>query len=187
MALDRDLCFKGGRQYLHSTTLFDDILALREDAPVQIDFRFHHKTGQQVRYVTAADIDPATPVVEVASWRDQHGELRVIERDAAIGCRTAYDEDALAGSFRYSGDRVWLPADVGTHSPIEAIVAGFKALLQKTVAGGDARLAFVRIRLSAVPRLPLEIRYSRRIGEFFQGDLRKDDAVVGQIFFGEWR
>ena len=187
MAHDRTLCFKGSRQYLHSTTLFDDIVLLRGPDVAGIDFTFKHKTGRQVSYVPAGQFDPAAGAVEVASWRDGRGEIRVVERDAAIDCRTDYDEDALARSFAYEAERVTLPAQIGGHSVIEAIVAAFKALLQRTVAGPESKLAFVRIRLSAVPQLPLEVRFSRRIGEFYQGDIRVDGRAVGQIFFGEWR
>jgi hypothetical protein len=187
MTADRQLCFKGTRQYLHSTTLFDDLIALRGDAAGPIDFRFEHKTAHQVRYVAADSAEVAALAVQVASWRDARGEIRVLEREAMIGCRTDYDEDGLARSFAYDGNVVAIPADVGGHSAIEAIVAGFKALLLRTVAGRDARLAFVRIRLAAVPQLPLQVRYSRRIGEFYQGDLVGEAGNVGQVFFGEWR
>jgi hypothetical protein len=187
MTPDRHLCFKGARQYLHSTTLFDDLLGLRGEAAGPIDFRFEHKTAHQVRYVAGDASVAAGDAVQVASWRDAGGEIRVLERDAMIDCRSDYDEDGLARSFAYDGNVVAIPADVGGHSAIEAIVAGFKALLLRTVAGGDARLAFVRIRLAAAPRLPLQVRYNRRIGEFYQGDLVGADGILGQIFFGEWR
>ena len=34
-----------------------------------------------------------------------------------------------------------------------------------------------------VPQLPLEIRFGRRIGEFYQGDLSRAGKPAGQIFF----
>lgn len=184
MELDRELAFKGGRTYLHSTTLFDDIVALRGPDIAEIDFRFNHKTGHQVRYQAAP---PANGEVGVGVWRDSHGQFHIVERDALVSRREPYDEDGLAATFAFDGQRVELPADVGGNSPIEAIVAGYKALLLRSVTAGTARLAFVRLRLSALPRLPLEIRYSRRIGEFFQGEVRQGGQPFGQIFFGEWQ
>lgn len=184
MELDRELAFKGGRTYLHSTTLFDDIVALRGPGVGGIDFRFNHRTGHQVCYQSAP---PVGEQVGVGIWRDSLGELHIVERDAAITQREAYDEDGLAAMFAFDGQRVALPAEVGGRSPVEAVVAGFKALLLRTVADADARLAFVRLRLPEVPRLPLDIRFSRRIGEFYQGDLSRAGKPAGQIFFGEWR
>jgi len=184
MELDRDLAFKGGRSYLHSTTLFDDIVALRGPGIREIDFRFNHKTGHQVRYKSAP---PAATEVGVGIWRDNLGEFHIVERDALITRHEPYDEDGFAATFAFDGQHVLLPADVGGHSMVEAIVAGFKALLLRTVADGTARLAFVRLRLRALPQLPLEIRFARRIGEFYQGDLSQAGQPVGQVFFGEWR
>lgn len=184
MELDRELKFKGARTYLHSTTLFDDIVALRGPGVGGIDFRFNHKTARQVRYQSAP---PAEGETGVGIWRDNLGQFHIVERDAPVTGREPYDEDALAAAFAFDGQRVELPPDVGENSTIEAIVAGYKALLLRTVAGDVARLAFVRLRLSRVPRLPLEIHFSRRIGGFYQGELRQDDQPAGQIFFGEWQ
>lgn len=182
--LDREMSFKGGRDYLHSTTLFDDLLQLLGAPGGAIDFKFDKRTGRQVSYQTE---QPVPGQVLVASWRDPRGTTFVVERDAAIVRSVAYDEDGLAQRFVFSTDSVALPGDVGGHSMIEAVVAGFKALLQRTVAGKSSKLAFVRLRLQSLPEVPLEIRFARRIGEFYQGDIRADGALVGQIFFGEWR
>jgi hypothetical protein len=184
MELERDLAFKGGRSYLHSTTLFDDIVALRGPGVREIDFRFNHKTGRQVRYKSAP---PTGAEVSVGIWRDNMGEFHIVERDVRITRHEPYDEEGLAATFAFDGRHVVLPADVGGHSTVEAIVAGFKALLLRTAADATARLAFVRLRLRALPQLPLEIRFSRRIGEFYQGDLFQAGQPVGQVFFGEWR
>lgn len=184
MALDRELAFKGGRDYLHSTTVFDDILALRGGDASGIDFRFNHRTAHAVRYQAQA---PGEGEVAVGSWRDDAGTLHVVERPDLIQARQPYDEDALAATFEYGDRSVAVPADLGGHSAIEAVVAGFKALLLRSVAQPGARLAFVRIRLPRAPRTPLQIRYSRRIGEFYQGDLSEDGQAAGQLWFGAWR
>lgn len=184
MNLDRDLHFKGSRTYLHSTTVFDDLLTLRSPGVKSVDFKFDKRTDRQVRYQSQAPGDDQQRVV--ASWRDGDGVVYVVERDAAIIESRPYDEGGLARSFAFDGQRVSLPADVGGHSLIEALVAGFKVLLQRTVAGSGAKLAFVRLRLSRIPTLPVDIRFSRRIGEFYQGDITADGQPVGQIFFGEW-
>lgn len=184
MELSRDLSFKGGRNYLHSTTVFDDILALRGRSIRGVDFRFNHKTDRQVCYQSAS---LAEGQVGVGTWRDDHGAFHIVERDAPITTRVPYDEDGLAANFVYEPGRVALPADVAPYSTIEAIVAGYKQLLLRSVVNLQGRLAFVRLRLPAIPALPLEIRFSRRLGEFYQGDLVKDCRPAGQIFFGEWR
>lgn len=184
MNLDRSLVFKGARTYLHSTSVFDDLLHLKGGAAGAVDFTFEKRTDRQVRYQSEP---PADADALVATWRDGGGTTTyIVEREAPITDAVAYDEDGLAQSFSFDASSVSLPAEVGGHSLIEALVAGFKALLQRTVAGKDAKLAFVRLRLTRWPGLPLEIRYSRRIGGFYQGDIIAGGKPVGQIFFGEW-
>lgn len=184
MRIDRELTFKGSRTYLHSTTVFDDLLRLQGEPAGALDFRFDRRTDRQVRYQS----DPPPAGGQVASWHDAAGgaTIYVVEGDEPITRAVPYDEDGLASRLTFADRHVELPAHIDDYSLIEAIVAGYKALLLRTVAPG-ARLAFVRLRLSRMPALPLEIHFSRRIGEFFQGDIRADGQPVGQIFFGEWR
>lgn len=184
MNLDREMSFKGGRTYLHSTTVFDDLVRLRNPGAGAIDFRFDRRTDRQVRYQFEP---PASGTLPVATWRDQEGTIYIVERGEAITGSVPYDEDGLANRFRFTGQSVTLPVDLDGNSLIEAVVAGFKALLQRTVADKASKLAFVRLRLSRLPTLPLEIRFSRRIGEFYQGDIHAGAEPVGQIFFGEWK
>jgi hypothetical protein len=184
MNLERNLPFKGGRTYLHSTTVFDDLLQLKGGVAGGLDFKFDRRTDRQVRYQSER---PANAATIVASWSDASGTTYVVERDAPITQTAAYDEDGLASGFDIGERQVAIPSQVGGHSLIEAIVAGYKALLKQTVAGSDAKLAFVRLRLSEWPTLPLDIHFTRRIGEFYQGDIRCGGRSVGQIFFGEWR
>lgn len=185
MNTEPDLPFKGGRDYLHSTTLFDHILGLREPS-ASVDFAFNRKTDRQVSLRSKPPVGDALPV---ASWKDDAGTLYVIEREAAITERRPYDEDGLAASFAYAADpaSVSIPADIGEHSRFEAVVAGFKAMLQRHVVPAATRLAFARIRLQRPLEGPLTIRYGRRMGHFHQGSIDADTGKVGQIFFGEWQ
>jgi hypothetical protein len=184
MELSRDLSFKGDRTYLAGTTVFDDIIVLRGSSIRGIDFRFNHKTDRQVCYQSAS---PAEGQISVGTWRDDQDFFHIVERDAPITARVPFNEDDLVENFVFEPGRVALPTDVAPNSTIEAIVAGYKQLLLRSVIDHQARLAFVRLRLPAILTLPLEIRFSRRLGDFYQGDLVKDRKPAGQIFFGEWR
>lgn len=178
-----DLPFRGDRDYLQSATLFDDILQWGGGRPRNIDFTFHKKTDRQVGYGAA----PQDESQLVAKWRDDDKVVFVVECDDPISLREGYDEKALVDRFSFGPDGVVVPTDIGDFSPMEAIVAAFKALLHRTVVPHKPKLVFVRVRLKSVPELPLEVRFSRRIGEFYQGEIRANAHSVGQIFFGEWR
>ena len=185
MNIDRQLHLRGNRDYLHSTTLFDDILSLRGNTVRQIDFIFNRKTGQQVSYC----FEPVgSDVAPVAVWRDEEATIYVVARDEPIDQSMSYDEPGLVARCEFAADgNVRIPADLGAFTVMEALVAAFKALLQRTVATHNPQVVFARIRLSKIPVLPLTIRYRRRIGEFYQGDILADGAGIGQIFFGEWK
>lgn len=184
MRLDRDFAFRGSRDYLHSTTVMNDLLRLRGGAPGGFDFRFDRRTDRQVRFQDEA---PAEGEVLVGTWRDAAGTVHIVERDARIERAEPYDEDGLAGRLEFDGNAVGLPAELPGYTPTEAIVAAFKALLRRGVAGAGAKVAFVRLACNAPPRLPLRIVFSRRLGDFFQGDIDASGKPVGRIHFGEWR
>lgn len=183
MELDRDLHFRGNRDYLQSATLFDDILACLPGVAGSIDFNFNKKTNRQVRYQAAP---PSDKDKLVATWRDGERTIHVVEREDAISERAPYDEESLVAKFSFTSEGVLVPSDIDGYSAIEAVVAAFKALLHRTVATHRPKLVFVRVRLRAVPEVPLKVRFGRRIGEFYQGDILVDDTPAGQIFFGEW-
>lgn len=184
MNLDRDLPFRGSRNYLQSATLFDDILLLRGDAVRSVDFKFNKKTDRQVHYQSAP---PEIESTSVAIWRDSEATIYVVEREQEIVESVPYDEEALVDRFAFKSTGVELPQDIGDYTMMEAIVAAFKALLHRTVVTDKPKVVFVRARLSQLPDFPVEVRYSRRIGEFYQGEIFSRSKAVGQIFFGEWK
>lgn len=183
--LDRTFEFRGTRNYLHSTSLFDDLIALRGGGGDvrDVDFRFHHKSGNQVSYVDA----PADGETVVAEWTDSRGKVFVVERPEPIVRSAPYDEPALGARLAVDGDCIRIPADIGPFTRIEALVAGFKLLLQRRFPETPRNYVFVRSRLRFLPEQAMDVCFARTIGEFFQADIRADGTHVGQIFFGEWR
>lgn len=183
MRSDRYFTFKAKRDYLHSTSLFDDLLAFRGELARDIDFRFAHKTARQVSYL---DRRPGPDDVLVAEWNDARGRVFVVERDEPIARSEPYDEDALAAGLKVDGRTIDIPANVLPHSRIEALVAAFKRLLHLVHPDSPRRYAFVRIRLAHMPQGAVQIRYARDIGSFFQGDILEEGRSLGHIFFGSW-
>lgn len=184
MKSDRQFRFKAKRDYLHSTSLFDDLVAFRGPSARRIDFRFSRRTDRQVSYI---DTRPDEADVVVAEWSDAGGRLYVVEREEAIVGAAAYDEAALVSRLTVQGRTVEVPADLGEFSRIDAMVAAFKHLLQQcSPLDGERKHAFVRIRLDHVPEGPTSITYARDLGAFYQGDIRENGALLGHIFFGIW-
>lgn len=182
MKVDRTFTFRGSRGYLHSTSVFADLLQLRGADATAIDLKFHRRTAYQVAYTDDPDLAGHT----VAEWHDAHGKLFIVERDESITERVPYDESRLANMLDVDGRVVRIPASTPGFTRFEALVAGFKRLLETTHAGAQHKYAFVRVRLTQVPEGAMEICYARDIGAFFQGDISADGARLGQVFFGEW-
>lgn len=185
MIIERTFRFRGSRDYLHSTSLFDDILQLRGDAATCIDMTFHRRTAQQVSYT---DVRPANPEAVVAEWHDAAGALYVVERDAPITEREPYDEARLAGMCAIAGRVITIPADIQPFTRVESIIASFKRLLHscRELPPGT-QYAFVRLRLQHCPQGTLQITYARSVGSFMQGDISEQGAGIGQVFFGVWQ
>lgn len=182
MKLDRDFRLRGTRDYLHSASLFDDLLQLRGKDATQLDMKFHRRTARQVSYV-----DELAGREPVAEWSDSAGKLYVVERDEPIRDNEPYDEDGLAAQFQIEGRVARIPAAIGPFTRMEAVIAGFKRLLQSVYAGVSRKYVFVRVRMSHCPDVAMEIRYAREIGAFYQGDIIAEGKLIGHIFFGEWR
>jgi hypothetical protein len=184
MELEPDFAFRGSRDYLHSTTLMNELLRQRNGAPAGFDFRFDRRTDRQVRFQDQA---PAQGQALVGIWRDAAGSVHVVERDERISRAEPYDEDGLANRLQFGENAVDLPAELPGYTPVEAIVAAFKALLRRGPAGPGAKVAFVRLACNATLALPLRIVFSRRLGDFFQGDIESAGKSIGRIHFGEWK
>lgn len=183
MHLDRSFQFRGDRRYLHSASLFDDLLKLRGPEPTDIDMTFHRETAQQVSYV---DQLPTPSCQPVADWRDSQGRVLVIERDEPMRDTTPYNEAELVQMLDVDQRTVHIPAEILGFSRIEALIAGFKHLLQSVYPEHVRKYVFVRVRLKHCPTGAVQITYARDIGGFFQGDILEDSARLGQIFFGVW-
>ncbi|KGI78512.1 hypothetical protein [Oleiagrimonas soli] len=186
MNTEREFQFRGDRKYLQSASLFDDLIRLRGTDVKNIDFKFHQKTGKQVLY---ADVRPDSQDQLVAEWKDALGRIFVIERDVPITEALPYDEPALVGKFELdiASRSISIPAVVVPFTKIEALVAGFKHLLKAVYPGYERKYVFVRTRLKHLPEEDVVLRYSRDIGDFYQGDILSNSENVGQIFFGEWK
>lgn len=176
--------FKGKRDYLHSTTVFDHVLTLVDANPASIDFKFLKKTD---RICIAQAAKPANSEHVVAIYADSRNSRFIVETDAPVTQRHPYDEDGLGTRFKLEGKTIYVPAQVEGFSFIECAVAAFKRLLLSLDRDNAHRFAFVRIMLDRVPASAFDVQFVRKIsGNFYQGVLSERGAPVGKIFFGEW-
>ena len=175
--------FKGGRDYLHSTTVFDYILGEVGGTPTRIDFKFNRRTDHVCRLT---DRKPPEDEPPVAIYVDSARTLYMVQTPALITERVPYDEDGLAANFKVEDKSIQVPADITGNSFIDCLVAAYKRLL--TTLFGKHRYAFVRLSLDRIPAGAFEVEFARQLsGDFYQGVVKADGTVIGRVFFGRWQ
>lgn len=182
--LESSFRFKGGRDYLHSTSVFDAIVDGSGSRPTGIDFVFNRRTACQPIFYT--EIQSRDRQALIGSWRDSKREIFILEGTTPIFDRVPYDEAAIASRCMISNGTAYAPIEIAGHSFIEICVAAYKKLLQIHLGDSGVKYAFARITVQRIPEIDFEIRYARKIGgEFYQGDIIANEPI-GRIFFGVW-
>jgi hypothetical protein len=175
--------FKGNRDYLHSTSVFDWIVADVAPNARDIDFVFNRKTSNRCT-VTAGT--PAVGERVVGRWHDRQRGLRIVDTGERILERIPYDEDGISKACILERDQVLVPTGAGGASFIERLVAAYKSLLLYRAHPQVPRFAFVRLRLQYIPSTDFLVCYCRTLGEFHQGGVIANGVKMGEIYFGKW-
>lgn len=180
-----EFSFKGSRDYLHSTTVFDWILG-QIDPPQSIDFIFNRKTVMQCVLVDAGK-EVAGEVV--GTWKDAAHDFRIVaEESKPILARVAYDEDAIVKDCQFEATSVLVPDDGGSSTFIERLVAAYKGLLLRQDGLAETKFVFARLRLKHVPKNAFVVTHKRTMGAgFYQGDISVDGERIGEIYYGRWK
>lgn len=178
--------FRGKRDYLHSTSLFDFIVteyAMKAETPSDIDFIFIRKSKHICRVETKSCEGEGL----VASYEDNHGQYYMYETENLIKESVSYHEPALGEHFSIEDKTSFVSFTDGNNTFIELSVAAYKELLVSLFPQYKGKYVFARIRLAHIPTLSFEICYKRKIAKrFYEGEITVDGAAVGLIYFGAW-
>lgn len=185
-----DLQFKGDREYLHGTDIFNETLTwlISQRGEIKdIDFTFHRLAAHQLKAIcgsTQENIDP----VAICSYTSGAGRERVflIETDQEVTGRYPYPEDELVSKMEIdiSTRRGVLHGDVA-YSDIEVWVAMTKALHYKVFPHLQGKWLFVR------GKFPQYVRYSGggerslTIAASFNDKLTRSEALLNGVKVGE--
>lgn len=181
---ESDFAFRGGRDYLQGSAVFDHILSSCSVAGRDIDFSFNKRTDRNCLFTTGK---PRSDARVVGTYRDADGEVFILEGRTRISKRVPYDEEGAGGACRIDGDQIHVPAALPGYTFVEKLVAAYKRLLLAKWGGNPARFAFARLQLQHVPAGSFTLKFERRLsGNFYQGAVIENDRRIGAIFFGEW-
>lgn len=176
--------FRGDRDYLHSTTVFDFLLQY-DSAPEAIEFIFHGMTTRQCECLAAKDSE--SPNALVATYQSAGLTCFLYESDTPITLQYACNEksilervaiDRSTATFRLP------PVEGATY--IESVVAAYKDLLLRSVPEFSGAPMFGRINLRYVPTEGnCQVRHRRAMGrKFFQADLAHQEQPIGKLYYG---
>jgi hypothetical protein len=176
--------FRGSRDYLHSSTIFDHLLS-SDPAPQKIDFTFHKLTNRQCEIEPESDPNRATALA--ATYLSAGAQHYLYEAAAPIELRYPCNEGAIARQLVVRGETAQfdMPPVEGA-SYIESIVGAYKTLLIEGPERCTRKLLFARVLLEYVPTDGVcSVAHRRKIGEdFFEGSLTHRGVTMGRLFFG---
>ncbi|MDJ0785164.1 MAG: hypothetical protein QNK05_00060 [Myxococcota bacterium] len=179
-----DLPFKGGRDYLHGTDLFQSLVDVTgARGPLALRIRRMMRTG-----VRAVACDDAARLKRAAAqFRfEEEGVVRrlAVEEDGrAVLGRTEYDEDGITEKARFGSGFVELEPPAG-HSWIERVVSHHKQLVRREVAPVAWLFTGIELERWPVGDDPLRIELAQKLGtRTARSDIRHAGQVVGRITF----
>lgn len=175
--------FRGSRNYLHSTTVFDWVITQASDLH-EIDFQFKKLTPNQCQVVENSSSDQEI----VAMFRSKDLNLDFVETDEPMDSSYPCNEKAICEETKFDGGcgSFSFPLNIEA-SFLEAIVAVYKEMLSKTPEGSRGKLLFGRVKLNCVPKSgECVVKHRREIGKgFFEASIICDDNKVGALYFGQ--
>lgn len=176
--------FKGERNYISSSNIFDFILAeLNANNPKSIDFRLSRFTKNKCYLET--DKAKAANVSNIGQYQDDTNLIFIMESRENVSERRSYDEKELIKKLTTTHVGIEVPDGILSYTFIEKANAAFKALLKKTVyPDTPARFIFVRLKLDHVPNDGFTIQNKRTVGGlFYEGEIIERNMTVGHIYF----
>jgi UDP-3-O-[3-hydroxymyristoyl] glucosamine N-acyltransferase len=183
-AEETGFAFRGDRDYLHGTTVFDHILSIIGATGRDIDFSFSNRTHRNCVLTTE---QPGRDARVIGTYRDADRRIFIVEGRSGMTKRLPYDEEGIGGACRIEGNQVHVAATLTGYTCIEKLVAAYKRLLLTIWSDRPRRFAFVRLQLTHVPAGSFTVKYARRLsGNFYQGAVIENGQRIGAIFFGEW-
>lgn len=195
MRKELELSFKGARDYLHGTDMYNAVLQLltgeREYAGLRdIDVSIHKMVSKQVDAISGEDLSPAVrPAVTCGfSANGSRQQIVLVETNRPVTGRYPYDEDAIVRDMAVdvASQRGTLRSAPG-YSPIEIWVAMTKAVHLR-VFDPSTKWLFVRARFPEYVRSLGSGEWATTIMANFKdkltrNDITRDGIKVGEIFF----
>jgi hypothetical protein len=178
-----NFAFRGTRDYLHSTTLFNYLVKL-DSEPKNIDFFMNKETNLQCRVVSNREEDNDAALVAI--YRSQGMTSYIYETFDKISLRNTCNEQEILSCIEISGKRAACPVPRAGATFIEVVVAAYKALVTSLPVYDGQKLVFARLIIDRLPNNSgFLIDHRRSLGtRFFEASILLEDQKIGKLIFG---
>lgn len=188
-------CFKGERDYLHGTDVYEAVADLARqhvgENLQRLRLGIHRFLRRQPDLCWSAEAATTRPPEAIADFsavgvgKSASGWL--VESERPVQCRRPYDEEPVRESCAFTDASVSLRESAGL-SPIETLVSMTKHLHNRVVPAAQARWIFSRLDIRRLLRPADAARLTVRLADNLYGRLTRCEIEVGgealgQIYF----
>lgn len=188
-----DFKFKGERNYIHGTDIYNETLAWlisqRHDVG-SIDFSFHHIASRQLVGILDTLPEGIEPVA-ICSFTSREGRNRlyVVETADPVTGRYSYPEDKIVSQMKLdlNARRCVLLGGV-IYSDIEVWVAMTKAIHYEAFPNLGGKWIFARWRSTQYVRRSIALKRELHIASIFNNKLTRSEVFLdgqkaGEVYF----
>ena len=174
--------FRGDRNYLSGTTVFDWFLS-QDPQATNIDCVFHKMTGFQCAVKSGT---PKNGPKLVAVYQSDGLTAHLEETTLPIVDRYDCNEAQICDRLRLRGDIAAFEFPlIDTATLIEVLIGAYKLLLTTNVSSIPGKLVVARCRLKNIFQFGTgQVVHHRRNGNFFEAQIRHEDQPIGNLYFG---
>ena len=181
-------CFKGSRNYLHSTDVFNTLLNLVGKDIKNINFSFYKRTNKNI---ILTDEKPSSKESLVFTFSFYKGEKVVnfygLESEQVINCRYPYEESIIVKEvsldFTYKCGSL---KSLTKYSFIEHLVALTKTIHLNFFPNYKGKWFFAKMHLFEIPTdfFPLKFCLNQHLGtRLTQSSIHINNSFGGWIYF----
>jgi hydroxymethylpyrimidine pyrophosphatase-like HAD family hydrolase len=188
-----EFCFKGSRNYVHGTDIFNNLLGFLSKFEIQnknIDVSFHGIAKKNIELLRQKPEDES--IIKFAcKFLDKDDTRKVfygVENNIEITCRHHYQEEEIYGLAKVNLDKKSIILSEHTSFTfIENIVALNKYLLETLFPDVNGKWYFTRLQIKHVPDndiYPLKLILKANFNfKLIKTEISIEDELIGFIYF----
>lgn len=183
-----DFCFKGNRNYVRGTDMFNSLIKIFDKDITNIDFMIYKITDKNIIVTNSNTDNTENLVFKFLFVKDNKKRLLYgLETDEKIKCRYDYDEKSIIDLSFINLDKKYIFSQKETkYSFIESIVAMNKYLLNNLFKIEKGKWYFTRLQLKKIPEnyLPLKLVFVKSFNlKLTKTEIFIDNQSLGYIYF----